>query len=53
MEMLPDSRRNTKIDVKNLKIYFRPDIFMKLGNMFLESLPQYNVNNYWEVPMDY
>jgi len=39
MEMLPDSRRNTKIDVKNLKIYFRPDIFMKLGNMFLESLP--------------
>jgi hypothetical protein len=53
MEMLPDLKRNFKIDVKNLKIYLRPDIFIKLGNMFTESLPKYNLDNYWEVPMDY
>lgn len=39
MEMLPDLRRNINIDVKNLKIYLRPDIFIKLGNMFTQSLP--------------
>ena len=53
MEMLPDLKRNFKIDVKNLKIYLRPDIFIQLGTMFTESLPKYNLDNYWEVPMDY
>ena len=53
MEIQPDLRRNINIDVRNKKIYLRPDIFIKLGKIFNESLPQYNSDNYWEVPMDY
>ena len=53
MEIMPDSTKKIKIDVMNLKIYLRPDVFIKLGNFFNDSLPNYNVENYWEVPMDY